>query len=270
MSAADREATAAADASATAGLIRAARAKGSTVESMAVTGDPGHVWRVGFEPDIWAWTPWRYATDEGLFTGRWDDQLGQFRTLYTSDGLRGCFLELLAKLQPSPSLEAELDEIDDDDGSVARHTEGGSGEVGYSWLDGRMSGEAQQTGRYCFITHSDSLAALKAGFRFDRHGIALVDVDSALLKDARDRVLTRSIAHWIYDRRDVDRNELVDGIEFRSRHGDEIRMWAVFERSNDEQRSDHIDPKGEPERVTPETAELVEAFDRLGLRWVEN
>lgn len=235
-----------------------------------VSGDPGRVWRVGFEPDMWAWTPWRYATDDGLFNGRWDDQLGQFRTLYTSDSLLGCFLELLAKLQPVGSVEAELDEFENDDGSVGRHPEGGSGEVGYSWLNGRVFGSADQDGRYCFITHSDSLAALKADYRFDRHGIALVDVDSALLKDARDRVLTRSIAHWVYDLRDQNRNELVDGIEFRSRHGDEIRVWAVFERSDDEQRSSHIEPVSEPQRVTPETGALVDAFRRLGLRWVED
>lgn len=219
-----------------------------------VSGDPGRV----------------FATDEGLFNGRWDDQLGQFRTLYTSDSLLGCFLELLAKLQPAGALEAELDDFDDDDGSVAQHIEGGSGEVGYSWLNDRVFGDADQTGRYCFITHSASLAALKAGYRFDRHDIAMVDVDSALLKDAHDRVLTRSIAHWIYDLRDEDRAEFVDGIEFRSRHGDEIQMWAVFERSNDEQRSSHIEPVSPPQRVTPETAELVEAFRSLGLRWVED
>lgn len=271
MNSVDKEAVAqaVADVSATGLLFHLAPAKSPATEAVAITGDPGRVWRVGFEPDMWAWTLWRFATDDGLFNGRWDDQLGQFRTLYTSDSLRGCFLELLAKLQPSAPLEAELDDFEDDDGSVALHTEGGSGEVGFSWLNGRMYGEAQLDGRYCFVSHSDSLAALKAGYRFDRHGIALHDVDSALLKDARDRVLTRSIAHWIYDLRDEERNELVDGIEFRSRHGDEIRMWAVFERSDDEQRSSHIVPKGDPQRVTPETQELVEAFDRLGLRWVE-
>jgi hypothetical protein len=219
---------------------------------------------------MWAWTPWRYATDSGLFNGRWDDQLGQFRTLYTSNSLLGCFLELLAKLQPASALEEQLAEFEDDDGSIGRHHEGGSGEVGYSWLNGRAYGEADQTGRYCFITHSNSLAALKTGYRFDQHDIALIDVDTALLKDAHDRVLTRSIAHWVYDLRDNDRTKLVDGIEFRSRHGDEFRMWAVFERSEDEQRSRHIEPASDPARVTPETPELLDAFRSLGLRWVND
>src|SRR5664279_1996153 len=39
------------------------------------------VWRVGYVPEPWAWTPWQYATD-GRFTGRWDDPDGVWRTLY--------------------------------------------------------------------------------------------------------------------------------------------------------------------------------------------
>ena len=52
-----------------------------------VSDDLGDVWHVGYEPDAWAWVPWRYADDEGLFGGRWDDQLGQFRTIHTADSL---------------------------------------------------------------------------------------------------------------------------------------------------------------------------------------
>ena len=213
--------------------------------------------------------PWQFATDSGLFDGRWDDQLGQFRTLYTSDSLVGCFLELLAKLQLKREVQAEIDEVEDDDGSVSQHTEGGPGEVGYRWLEGRAFGTAYETGRYAFITHSLSIAALKARYPFGRYGIALSDVDTGMLKDAYDRVLTRSIARWIYDLQGDDVGELVDGVEFRSRHGDEIRMWAVFERSDDDQHSRHIAPQEEPVRVTDETPELLEAMRRLGLRWTE-
>lgn len=236
-----------------------------SVPNLAFTDAPGRVWRVGFQPDMWGWTPWQYATDAGLFDGRWDDQLGQFRSLYTSSSLLGCFLELLAKLQPTASLIAALDEVEDDDESIGRHHEGPHGAVGHTWFEGRLFGDADQTGRYCFITHSDSLAALKTGYHFERHGIALVDVDAALLKDARDREVTRSIAHWIYDLRNPDGTELVDGIEFRSRHGDEIHMWAVFERADDDQHSRCLSPVTQPMPVTPDTPEFVEALRRLGL-----
>ncbi|TWP33189.1 RES domain-containing protein [Leekyejoonella antrihumi] len=241
-----------------------------SVPDLEITGDPGTVWRVGFEPDPWAWTSWIYATDSGLFDGRWDDQLGVFRTLYTSASLVGCFLELLAKHRPDTVLQEALAEIDDPGNLAADDREAPPGAIGSDWLEGRQFGRATQVGRYCFITHSRTIAAIDAAGQFAAHGIPSRDVDAALLKNAEDRVLTRSVARWVYDLRDDERNELVDGVEFRSRLGDEIRMWAVFERSPDETKrhSNLITPEWNAP-VTPQTPELVDAFSRLGLFWHE-
>lgn len=241
-----------------------------SVPDLEMAGDPGTVWRVGFEPDPWAWTSWVYATDAGLFDGRWDDQRGVFRTLYTSASLLGCFLELLAKHRPDTIVQDALDQIDDPDNLAEDDHEALPGAIGYDWLDGRQFGCATQVGRYCFITHSRTVAAIDNAGLFAAHGIASRDVDAALLKKAGDRVLTRSIARWVYDLRDDERNELVDGVEFRSRLGDEICMWAAFERSPDETRrhSSLITPQWNAP-VTPETPELVDAFSRLGLFWHE-
>ena len=238
---------------------------------LEITDDPGLVWHVGFVPSLWAFAPWEYATDSGLFDGRWDDQLGQFRTLYTADSLRACFIELLARFRPAAAVLAGLAEIENDDGSVDDYKEAPDGTVGYSWLDDREYGSAMQSGRYCFITHSRTVAALQRDYPFERHGLTVAEVDTALLKDARDRGLTRSIARWLYDLRDDDRAELVEGVEFRSRHGDDMRVWAVFERAEDEgaPHSRFLEPAGIPARVTDETPELVEAFDHHGLRWGE-
>ncbi|MGM7667741.1 RES domain-containing protein [Microbacterium sp. A93] len=230
----------------------------------------GDVWHVGYGPDPWAWVPWRYANDEGLFGGRWDDQLGQFRALYTADSLLGCLLELLARFRPSRTVLDGLDDIVDDDGSIGQFPEGAAGTIGFSWLDGREYASARQVGRYCFITHSRSLAALIAHYPLDRHGLATNDMDAALLKDAHDRVLTRSIARWLYDLHgDDDAGVVVDGVRFQSRHGDEIRAWAVFERADDPARSPRIRPTSEPARVHSNLPELRETFSRFGLRWDE-
>lgn len=167
--------------------------------------EPSQVWRVGFAPDAWAWTPWTYADDEGLFGGRWDDQ---------------------------------------------------------------QYGSAHQSGRYCFVTHSRSIAALTTHYPFNEHGLAAGDVDAALLKDARDRILTRSIARWLYDLH--DEGNVVDGVRFNSRHGDEIRVWAVFERAGDPARSPRIQPSDEPAKVHPDHPELQEAFARFDLHWHED
>lgn len=235
---------------------------------LEITGDPGEVWHIGRGVDPWGWVPWQHANDSGLFDGRWDDQQGQFRTLYTADSLLGCFLEMLARFRPSkPVLEA-LEEVEDDDGSVGSYPEAPAGGVGYSWLEGRRFGNARQTGRYCSITHSVTIAALIQNYPLGRHGLSPRDVDTALLKDARDRDFTRSVARWLYELHDGS-EPYVDGIEFASRHGDELRMWAVFERADSPDRSSRIQPLGEPVHVAPETPELLQAFERFGLFWFE-
>lgn len=166
------------------------------------SGERHQVWRVGYSPELWAWAPWRFTDDEGLFGLRWDDQHGEFRTVHTAESLLGCFLEVLAHFRPSRELGAELDQIIDDDGNIGDYPGAPQSAIGYSWLDDRRYGPAYQSGVYCYITHSRSIAALSAHYPFDRHGIAPADIDTALLKDARDRVLTRSIARWLYDLHD--------------------------------------------------------------------
>ena len=46
-------------------------------------------------------------------------------------------------------------------------------------------------------------------------------------KDARARALTQSVATHLHATTDLD------GVTFASRHGDDLALWAVFERSGD-------------------------------------
>lgn len=235
---------------------------------LEIETDPEAVWRVGYEPNPWVWTPWSYAADGGLFAGRWDDQKGNFRTLYTCSTLLGCFLELLAKFRPDTALEAELAEIDDPAGQAAVDPDT-AGAIGYDWVADRRYGPAQQTGAYCLITHSRSVAALTLAGVLAPLGIAAWDIDVALLKAQHRRVVTRTVASWLYDLRDEHRRPLVDGVAFHSRHGDELRMWAIFERLTSDQMQDfseHVQP-GDDQPVTPELPDLVEAMRRHGLHW---
>lgn len=224
------------------------------------------VWRVGYRPDPWAWSNWLYANDEGRFNGRWDDQNSDFRTLYTGESLLACLLEVLAHFRPDPTTDAKLDEIEDPEGEVALHPDASSGTVGYWWLEQRFGGSADQSGTYCFVTHSESVSAIQAGFPFAKFTLKPVLLDASVLKDARQRDLTRSIARWIFDSRDDQQNDLVDGIEFRSRFGDEARMWAIFERAADAETSSHL-TKQETFALHPDTLDVIEAFRLHGLRW---
>lgn len=235
---------------------------------LEVTDGTSRVWRVGFRPDPWAWTDWLYANDAGRFNGRWDDQSSEFRTLYTGESLLACLLEVLAHFRPDPATDAALDEIEDEEGEVELHPDASSGTVGYLWLEKRFGGSADQSGSYCFVTHTESISAIQAGFPFAKFKLKPVLLDASVLKDADQRDLTRSIARWIFDLRDDQQNDLVDGIEFRSRFGDEVRMWAVFERAADGETSAHLTDQ-EVFALHPETPEVTEAFRLHGLRWAE-
>jgi hypothetical protein len=223
---------------------------------------------VGFLPDPWAWTPWVYAEDQGLFNGRWDDQQGKFRTLYSSNRLLGCLLELLGRLKPNEALFDALDAMaDDDPDGTAAHPGTPVGELDWTWLEGRAIAKGRQAGRYCEITHSETMSELTSAGVFRRLNIPDHGVDVTLLKDARNRVTTRTVARWLYDQRDRERRVLVDGIAFGSRHGDDLRMWAVFSRDDTSDSSPLIAAIGEPEPLTPENPYLLEAFRRFGLHW---
>ncbi|WP_019178963.1 RES domain-containing protein [Microbacterium yannicii] len=234
---------------------------------LPVSGDPGPVWRVGYAPDPWQWTPWEYAKDRGRFNGRWDDQNADFRTLYTGDSLLGCFLELLASQRPNDLAYAELAAIEDDDHAAKDYPDPERGAIGLDWLNDRLYARGLQIGTYAEVTHAEALAFLVDAGVFDRLGIPPHDVDASLLKDPRQRDITRTVARFLFDLRDKTALQpLVDGIAFRSRMGDDIRLWAVFQRSENDV-SELITPDGPPHPVTDDNPDLARAFTLLGLHW---
>lgn len=234
---------------------------------LAIAEVSKQVWRVGYRPDPWAWPDWKYANDAGRFNGRWDDQLAElFRTLYTGETLLACLLEVLAQFRSDPQTDVELDEIDDPDDQVDMYPDAPSGTVGYRWLEERIGGKADQTGRYCFVTHGESLSALQQAFPFARFKLKPVLLDTSILKDAKQRDLTRSIARWIFELRDEDQNDLVDGIQFTSRFGDEHRLWAIFERAADGETSGRL-VNEDTFALHPDTPEVAEAFRIHHLCW---
>jgi len=136
-----------------------------------------------------------------------------------------------------------------------------------AWLGGRLYGDATQVGRYAEVTEARALGYLVHAGVFTRLGIPPRDVDAALLKDATKRDVTRSVARFLFDlRAPGSAKPAVDGIAFRSRMGDDIRMWAVFERG-DAAVSERISATGEAHRLTEDNEDLLRAFELLGLHW---
>lgn len=59
----------------------------------------------------------------------------------------------------------------------------------------------------------------------------------------------------------------VYGIEFTSRHGDDLRLWAIFERPSADLDISPQLTQIRPFDLVPETPELVAAFAALDLTW---
>lgn len=104
----------------------------------------------------------------------------------------------------------------------------------------REAGTARLTGRYVDITAADTVAALHPLFKGKALAYNLKDFDAAALKNAENRLLTQEVSQYLWTRKNPDGSDFCDGIQFRSRHGDDLLLWAVYERDTDEQISTHI------------------------------
>jgi hypothetical protein len=218
------------------------------------------VWRVGFKPEPWAWSGWEWAGSDGRFDGRWDDSQGNFRTVYAGSTLLACLVEVLAGFRRDPTLAVELDEIVEDGEDATMHPTAPAGQISYSWLEPRSAASASMTGRFCAVTAAESIAALRRPFVALAHMVGLHDFDATALKDGRSRALTQSVATYLHA------NTELDGVTFSSRHGDDLALWAVFERSGDPAISHTLDAI-EHHPLTPENPDLRDALKMLGLAW---
>ena len=62
---------------------------------------PPVVYRLGRQPDPWAWPDWRYAGPDGTFGNRFGDPQCVYRVLYASTHRLATFLECLAPSVPT-------------------------------------------------------------------------------------------------------------------------------------------------------------------------
>ncbi|TFD75326.1 hypothetical protein [Cryobacterium psychrophilum] len=135
--------------------------------------------------------------------------------------------------------------------------------VSYRWLEDRSASSATLQGTFCVATAADTIAALWPRFVNTAHRFGASDFDAAALKDSGPRDLTRTIASWLYQQNEP----VVDGIEFASRHGDDLKLWAIFERPPDDSDISPLLTRVTPMDLSPETPELLDAFKTLGLTW---
>jgi RES domain-containing protein len=218
------------------------------------------VYRVGYRPDPFGWTPWEYATD-GRFHGRWDDPDGTYRTLYVGASLLACLLEVLADFRPDPALAVDLAFIQAEPGDDERYPTVGTGMLPRSWLDGRVAGAAVLTGEFVDVRRARTIATLRARFGGLAADLGFPDLDAAAIKSRAPRELTQSVSRWLYGAIEPP----VAGVAFASRFGDDLAMWAVFEQPGDSATSSTLTATQEIDLAV--AAELAEAMGIHHLTW---
>ena len=114
---------------------------------------------------------------------------------------------------------AELERIEGDEESPPT--------VPRTWLEGRLIGEAIAEGRFVDVGDSASLATLRAALAASaiRHG--LDEIDAATIRLRAPRAFTQQVSRYVYEQGSFA------GIRYRSRLGDDVLNWAVFESAPD-------------------------------------
>jgi hypothetical protein len=100
--------------------------------------------------------------------------------------------------------------------------------------------QAQLAGSYCDVSQSSTIAALRHNFAEAAvNEFRLADFDASALLNSGPRGLTQRVGRLIHE---LPRGAGApfDGVRFLSRHGADLELWAIFERSNDETRSRHL------------------------------
>ncbi|MCW2651077.1 MAG: hypothetical protein JWR32_2053 [Mycobacterium sp.] len=238
---------------------------GTSEGSLHCVRDDGvSVHRVGYRPDPWVWTPWMYAGSDGRFHGRWDDPHGTWRTLYVGESELACYLEVLARFRPDPQLQQAMADIDDDD---RHYPTAPAGALPRSWCGPRLLASARLHGSFAVPGHQESLPTLRRRFLAMAKAFGLAGLDAAAIRESRPRALTHAISAWIYTLR-TPAGVPLNGMQFKSRHGDELTLWTIYERGH----AGNSPPELEPEsahHIAPDDPNLREAMRLHRLTWAD-
>jgi hypothetical protein len=201
-----------------------------------------------------------YAGPDGTFGNRYDDPDGEYRVLYASDQRRGAFLETLSRFRVDVQLLAELDAIEGDERDDAFPTVPG-GVVPSVWLATRRIGTATAASLWFVdVAHSESLAQLRGRLAPRLVHYGLDDLDAGDLRRRAPRAFTQEISRYVFEHGAAPSGEPVAGIAYRSRLGDELTNWAIFE-------GHQLDEVVEADaNIAADDPDLVAALATLGLK----
>ena len=220
------------------------------------------VYRIGRVPDPWAFSEHRYSGGN-----HWDDPELNFRTIFAGNDLFSCYVEVLAPLRPDvPAGTGLLDEIIEDPDDALRYPTPAAGAVPRNWLEGRMSARATMVGQFVDVTAADTICDLRPRFLGLARKLGFPDFDAAALKTAHPRELTQRVAARLYALRLGRDRSSTNGVLFASRHGDDLKLWEIFEQPSDGTVSMSLSNTS-AFLVDVDDPELGRALEHHGLHW---
>jgi hypothetical protein len=173
-------------------------------------------YRLGRRPNAWQPPEWFLAHSDGTFGNRFDDPQGYYCVLYASSQRLACFVETLARFRPDLSLLAELDVIEGENDFVTLGT------LPRNWLTVRTMGSAKIDGVFADIYGIVWVSQLRRTLAGEALRLGMKDIDLSSLERAEPRRLTQLASRESY---------LLSfaGIFYRSRYGQTLENWAIFE-----------------------------------------
>jgi hypothetical protein len=142
-------------------------------------------------------------------------------------------------------LLAELEEIKGENDFFAL------GEVPAEWCDGRVLGAPSATGNYAEIHSVQWVEFLRRSLASECLRLGIKDLDVSALQAGSPRRLTQLASRYVYEKG-------LSGIYYRSRYGQNLENWAIFEPFPIQPRS--VEP------IVRDHPILLEALRLLGLR----
>lgn len=192
---------------------------------MKAASTPAVVFRLGRRPDPWSWPDWRFAGPDGTFGNRFDDPQGLYRVLYASTQRLATFVECLAPFRSDPEIIAEYAAIVASDGDDEPPS---PGDVPISWIEARCVGTAELTGDYVELGHHQTLAELRRALAGRVVHYGMHELNAAAIRLTAPRAFTQEISRYVFDET-INGARRWNGIAYRSKHGDDLDNWAVFE-----------------------------------------
>lgn len=207
------------------------------------------------------------ATREGKpFTGRWDSPDANYRTIYAGTTLFASLVEVLARFRQDPLTDIAMAAITVDESDGSLYPTVPAGIVDEGWFDVRLKASATLSGTFADVSASPTVAALRPSFQqLARDQFGTADFDTSTLQDSGHRQLTQVVGRHLSEQTMPDGAPTFDGIRFLSRHGADLELWTLFERSTSDDPSDLL-TNLQTSRVRPSDPEVQAALELHHLR----